>query len=238
MHTSEKTRPSLFRSVPHSAPTASQNTKMASEPPGRAWHCSAAVDREVFIYGGFGESEEDTQLFSFSADAERWNDRIIFPAQSPCIADEYGCAFTSAGHLMYFYGKHSYQDYYPGCLYQLDTKTLDWTLLSQVPPGGGGDYPIHKSGCRMVHYDDKLWLFGGIGRPPTGLKDGDPTRTTFGRDYRRPKQPDSNGPLQPGADYSGGFTNELHMFDLKEGEIHNFSSNPLAIPLLEKKIDQ
>jgi hypothetical protein len=59
---------------------------------------------------------------------------------------------------------------------------------------------MRKRGSRMVICDNKLVLFGGYGHP--------------------------TGPTQPGAEFvkddrytdDAGWTNELHTFDLKEGE--------------------
>ena len=176
---------------------------MNFEPPARARHCSAAIDGQLHVYGGFVEDfsrDGETQLFTFSPSTERWEKR---GTNFPIVADDY--AHTSAGHFLYLYDV-------TGSLYQLDTRTLNWNLLSQVPPGGGGDYPIHKSGCKMVYYDDKLWLLGGFGTPPIGV-----VRTPVPALHSQ--LPASNGPLQLGAKYISGFTNELHMFDLKKGEI-------------------
>ena len=52
--------------------------------------------------------------------------------------------------------------------------------------------PMRKSRCGMVANDSKLVLFGGYGFP--------------------------SGPTQPGAEFNGGWTDEVHTFDLKEGE--------------------
>ena len=59
------------------------------------------------------------------------------------------------------------------------------------------DNPRKKIGCRMVCYGQKLVLFGG--------------------------RCDTTGPTQPGAGYESDefgsmYTNELHTFDLNEGE--------------------
>ena len=52
--------------------------------------------------------------------------------------------------------------------------------------------PSRKTGCGMVTYGKTLVLFGGRGSP--------------------------SGPTQPGAQWDGGCTNELHTFELEEGE--------------------
>jgi hypothetical protein len=59
---------------------------------------------------------------------------------------------------------------------------------------------MRKIGCGLISYDGKLVLFGGYGYP--------------------------SGPTPSGADFirdrmstdGRGYTNELHIFDLKEGE--------------------
>ena len=78
-------------------------------------------------------------------------------------------------------------------LNQLDTKTCTWTQLT--PHNNGG--PMKKSACGMVFYQNKLVLFDGdAGDSPTGS-------------------------TQPGASYEYGDTNELHVFDLNNGEKEN-----------------
>ena len=74
-------------------------------------------------------------------------------------------------------------------LYQLDTNGLGFTLMNSNNPENG---PIKKRDCGMVSYNRCLVIFGGFGYAPT--------------------QP------QPGSSYSRGCTNELHTFDLLEGE--------------------
>lgn len=76
-------------------------------------------------------------------------------------------------------------------LYQLDTKVRKWKQLSAA-------VPMKSTGCGMITYDSKIVLFGGYGA--------------------------QSGTTQPGAEFirSGqgafGWTNELHIFDLKKGE--------------------
>ena len=74
-------------------------------------------------------------------------------------------------------------------LHQLDMDTLEW---SQLPSG-----PMKKVECEMISYEDELILFAGRGIP--------------------------SGPAQPGAlsitdDLNYKWTNELHSFNVKEGE--------------------
>lgn len=98
-----------------------------------------------------------------------------------------------ATHL-YVYGGYDGSDW-QSSLHQLDTKSWMWKDISSSAG------PMKKSACGMVAYDSKLVLFGGYGSP--------------------------SGPIQRGAELIKnvgrstnvrGWTNELHVFDLKEGE--------------------
>ncbi len=59
---------------------------------------------------------------------------------------------------------------------------------------------MKKKGCQMVAYDDQLILFGGYGIPSGSTQPG----SEFIKDSRFPQ--------------NVGCTNELHTFNLKEGE--------------------
>ena len=84
---------------------------------------------------------------------------------------------ASAGHHVFLYGGYDGKKYQDS-LYHLDCAKLQWTKLlnTETQP----DRPIPKAGCRMVFFDEKLWLFGGFD--------------------------------------ASGQTNELHVYDLSEGE--------------------
>lgn len=78
-----------------------------------------------------------------------------------------------------------------GSLHSFNIKTCTWKLLSAHTPDG----PRKKVGCGMLYYEHKLILFGGSSNP--------------------------TGNIQPGALYNGRLTNELHVFDLEEGNWYN-----------------
>ena len=103
-------------------------------------------------------------------------------------------ACASAGHHVYLYGGTD-GPRPQSSLHQLDTRSWTWKQLSSSGPMRMG---VHV--CGMVAHDSKLVLFGGYGFP--------------------------SGPTQPGAEFikdsrytdGRGWTNEIHTFDLKEGE--------------------
>ena len=167
----------------------------AAEPSPRHGLFSAAVGDQLYMWGGLTPKffEDLTTLSStihrFCPLLDSWEHHQCSGPPPPAV---YEGACASIGDHMYFYGGfdgHDYQNYF----YQLDTKSLKWQQLSNAGP-------MKKSGCRMISYGKKLLLFGGDGIP--------------------------SGPAQPGSQlvkitsHSDGreWTNELHTFDLEEGE--------------------
>ena len=166
-----------------------------SEPSPRWGHYSAAVGGQILVWGGRTKdfSKENRELsvsvHSFNPCLERWQATSTTGKCPPCLTIS---ACTSSGHHLYLYGGSDGSKFHDS-LYQLDTDSLEW---SQLPSG-----PMRKSGHGMVSYEDKLILFGGYGIP--------------------------SGPTQPGAEFiknskhsdGRGWTNELHMFDIKKGKV-------------------
>ena len=106
-------------------------------------------------------------------------------------------ACTAIGESMYSYGGYDGQFRY-NTLHQLDATRRQWREVQVHNPSEG---PMKKTGCAMISYNgDKLVLIGGCGIP--------------------------TGPLQPGSTFirnschtgGRGWTNELHLFHLREGE--------------------
>ena len=167
---------------------------MFAEPSPRHSHFFDAIGEKLYVWGGYTEDfkEKNTLasvLHSFHSVLESWEHQEYSGTLPPVLYD--GACVSTGGHL-YLYGGYD-GSYYRSGLYELDTKSRSFKLLSS-----GG--PMRKSGCAMIAYGKKLVLFGGRGI----LSD----------------------PIQPGAQFvkdtrytnSEGWTNELHMFDLEEGE--------------------
>ncbi len=156
-----------------------------SEPSPRYNHFSTSVGSELFIIGDSMASELDMDVHSFNQSAKSWEIRAM-RGKSPPGLHHGGC--ITSGHNIYLYGGTDgsrCQD----SLYQLDTDSLTW---SQLPSG-----PVKKAGCRMVTYEDKLFLFGGYG-------------------YSSSQQPGMVESFK--NSWYHGWTDELHQFDLQEGE--------------------
>ena len=173
---------------------------MEGEPSPRYSHYSALVEEKFCVLGGRTKDflKEKSQLtssvHSFDPYLEFFDVNKSSGVPPPGV---YGGACASAGHHVYLHGGHDGSRYqgslHQGSLHQLDTRSWTWKQLSSAGH-------IRKCGCGMVAHDSKLVLFGGYGFP--------------------------SGPTQPGAEFikdsrftgGMGWTNEVHTFDLKEGE--------------------
>ena len=155
----------------------------------------------MFLRGGITRDFDNDRssllstVHCFDVHSETWRERPVEGAPPPGI---YLGACASSGQCLYcFGGLDGSTDH--NSLHQLDTSSavLGWTQLTTPDPNSG---PMRKVGCGMVAYRNRLVLFGGYGLPC--------------------------GPTQPGAEFvkndrytdGRGWTNELHVFNVTEGE--------------------
>ena len=173
------------------------------EPDPRYYPYSAVVNGELCVWGG--KMAATTSLQVYHPCLESWRQLHTHGPQPPGLG--MGASALSE-HYLYVYGGvqvggHSYS----GCLHKLDTKTLSWTQLA----AHSAEAPMKTIGCRMVVYENAVLIIGGCGI--------------------------RNGPIQPGSEWmkardkddnedpnTKGWTNEMHKYDLKQGEQVNFTS--------------
>ena len=172
-----------------------------SEPTPRWGSFSAPIGGQLFLRGGFTKNfdKDKSSLLStvncFDVYSETWRERPVEGAPPPGI---YNGASASSGQCLYMFGGYDGSAWH-NSLHQLDTSsaTLNWTQLS-TPDSSSG--PMKKSNCGMIAIGNRLVVFGGYGSPC--------------------------GPTQPGAEFvkndrytdGRGWSNELHVFDVMEGE--------------------
>ena len=157
------------------------------------------IEGKLHVWGGLSWDfvrhkvslkDHTSTVFNFDSYLETWSH---LNAGGTPPSGLYGCACASAGHYLYTFGGGDSDNKYTGSLHQLNTRTSMWTELAK-------DGPMKKAFSAMVVYNNQLILFGGDGIP--------------------------SGPIQPGAEFivdsnytdGSGWTNEMHSFDLKEGE--------------------
>ncbi len=123
---------------------------------------------------------------------EAWQQEATTGVPPPAF---YGGGCTSVHESLLWYGGLDDKSCF-GTLHQLNTVTLKWEELHQSTPQG----PMDKVGCGLVSFQgEKVGLFGGYGIP-TGLT-----------------QPGSTFTKDTIYSHGGGWTNEFHLFDLREG---------------------
>ena len=167
------------------------------EPLPRVNHFAALAEERLFVWGGRTEDFRKRKA-ELESSVEIFN--IYLESWDKIVTKEspppglYSGSCASSGQYIYTYGGWNGLAR-QGTLNCLDTRSYSWKQLSPHTNGG----PMKKTGCRMVFYQAKIVLFGGyVGDSPTGH-------------------------TQPGATYKDGWTNELHVFDLNEGEEGNDS---------------
>ena len=155
----------------------------------------------MFLGGGFTKNfgKDKSSLLSsvhcFDLYSESWRERPVEGAPPSGI---YTGASASSGQCLYIFGGDDGSACH-NSLHQLDTSsaTLNWIQLSTPDTSSG---PMKKSNCGIIAYGSRLVVFGGYGSPC--------------------------GPTQPGAEFvknddytdGRGWSNELHVFDVMEGE--------------------
>ena len=178
----------------------SANISVVSEPSPRCYHFSAQVEDKLYVLGGGGDrgkSVATSIVHHYDPDSETWNTNTCEGPHPPGI--RWG-ACASDGHHLYTYGGMDERVNEQGTLHLLDTRSKRWKLISSE------GVPMRKRGCGMIVYDSKIVLFGGYGEP--------------------------YGLIQPGSKFNKhfanrGYTNELHTFNLKEGERLHIAMYPL-----------
>ena len=162
------------------------------EPSARFWHSSVQVEENAYIWGGFsGDSIRSEVINVFDYKTENWKEQSTTGIPPPGL--QFGGFTVLCDDLYYFGGFDGKRPH--NSLHKLQTRTLEWQGIKQANPAGG---PLPKWGCRMVAYQQQLALIGGACHTPTA-------------------------PLQSGAEFikstfaECGWTNEIHLFSIKEG---------------------
>ena len=173
------------------------------EPDPRYGPCSAVINGELCLWGGKMVATTSLQVYHPCLESWRQLNTQGPPPPGLCLG-----AFAHSENYLYVYGgvKDDHVSF-SGCLHRLDTKTSSWTQLA----AHSANAPMKKKGSDMIIYENSVILVGGWGI--------------------------RNGPIQPGSEWekwsdedddedpkTEGWTNEMHKYDLREGEGVNFTS--------------
>ena len=170
------------------------------EPDPRYAPYSSVINGELCVWGG--KAVANTSLQVYHPCLESWRQLDTHGPPPPGL---YLGASAHSENYLYAYG--GYVGSYIGCLHRLDTKTSSWTQLATH----SADAPMKKKESGMIIYDNSVIVIGGAGI--------------------------RNGPIQPGSEWrkgrdkdddedpkTTGWTNEMHKYDLREGEGVNCAS--------------
>ena len=168
--------------------------------PASRWGAQTTVCRgNVYLWGGYSKGftnksknqEAEAKIERFNPIEEQWELFTTRGAVPPKV-NEGACA-SSKNHLYTYGGNTGSSD--SGCLHQLDVATLTWKEICPHKTNG----PMKKIGAGMIVFEDKVLVFGGHGVPGKTIQPG----SEFAKNE---KFADGHGK-----------TNELHVFDLKNG---------------------
>ncbi len=206
-----------------SAPRSSVTT-----PSPRFWHFSQLVEGNVYVGGGTIPKYKTrkarfhlaTIIEEFDVKKRTWQQLETTGQHHPGLT---AVACASFGKYLFAYGGNNHGSSLiggksiNGVLSQLDLETFTWSQLSPETKDG----PMRKDASGMVHFDkDKLAVVCGYAEPErtviemlrvskksVKLKTGgsSDTKSVFIR-----RRPDGNG----------GWTNEMHIFNIKESNYH------------------
>ena len=179
------------------------------EPLPRLDHVSQSVGSKVLVQGGLTKdfSEKSRQhltsvVETFDPYSELWEQRQVEGDASP---GTYAAASASLHDDLFTFGGLADRNLF-NRLHRLDTKTWRWCQLS---PQNAEGAPMPKFACGMISFGECLGVFGGYGLP------------------RGPTEPQSFIKDTRATDGSG-WTNEFHIYHLKEG-VYNSS---VIVPIL------
>ena len=185
--------------------------KRAYEPKPRILHYAGAARGELLVFAGrtvdFTKTKEElsSTIQIFDQYLEQWRQLQTTgcPPKGLCIG---GCCCISPSGDLYVYGGSDGYNFHDG-FHKLSSEK--WSQLSDESESDVSESdvngPMKKAGCRMVCFNKKrVAIIGGYGPPPASLQPG----ASFITDKRY------NHGLG-----SGGWTNEIHIFDTDECEL-------------------
>ena len=181
------------------------------EPLPRFCHVSQSVGSKVVVQGGRTKdfSDKSRQHLSsvvetFDPYSELWEQRQVEgDAPSP---GTFGAASASLHDDLFSFGGLDGREKELNTLRRLDTKTWRWCQLSPQSAEGA---PMPKFACGMISFGHSLGVFGGHGIPRGPIEPRSFIRNTSYTD-------------------GSGWTNEFHIYRLKEG-VYNSS---VIVPIL------
>ena len=172
------------------------------EPDPRYDPSSAVINGKLCVWGG--KAVASTSLQVYHPYLESWRQ---LSTQGPRLPGLYGGASAHSENYLYIYGGQDDNFSRSGCLHKLDIETSTWILLAIH----SADAPMKKVACEMIVYENLVIVIGGHGIRNGLIQPGSMWRKERNTD-------DDENPNTKGS------TNEMHKYDLSEGEGANCTS--------------
>ena len=172
------------------------------EPKERRGHCTVRVGDHLYMWAGnqpklpeVHDSEKKRAYTScvevFDLTSGKWTQKQT--TGNPPLGISRYSSVAIDNEIYYFGGYCGHPGCYHNSLYSLNVTTLNWKEHSPTTTAEG--HPSKKCECAMIHVvcdgEDYLVVFGGRG-------------------------PSEDN--QPGAQYSRGYTNEVHYYSISSGK--------------------
>ncbi len=176
--------------------------RQIAQPEARYGAGGGIICDQLFMYGGYLKSFDrggpypcrSSQVDIFRSSVVKWTVSET-SGLGPESLWSYACAII--GTMLYSYGGYNGSSF-SSALCQLDATTAHWTTLQSASPTEG---PIAKANAAMIAIDsERLCVMGGVG-VPSGTRRAAGSKfvpNLFATDGR-------------------GFTNEMHLYNIKQG---------------------
>lgn len=187
----------------------------SDEPSPRFWHLAQLVGDKVYVRGGctreYKQKGERSELLrtvdEFNVQERKWRKVHTKGEHHPGLT---AVACASFGKHLYSFGGNDSSSGLNAVLSQLDVETLVWSRLSSETTEG----PMTKDASGMVHISDSkelsLAVVCGYADPRNSSRDNGGSSDVNSRFFKRRN-------LTRLALDGGGWTNEMHIFNIKKG---------------------
>ena len=185
------------------------------EPSSRFWHSAELIGKKFYIRGGcISQYEQEQERRALSNTIEefdvfnerKWQTVPTSGARHPGLT---AVICTSIGKYLFVYGGNN-RKRLNGVLSKLDLDTYTWSLLSPEVPEG----PMRKDAGGMAYFGEQnLAVMCGYAEPndPNNLETGG--SSDHNSRFIQLKSKIKN------AEDEGGWTNEMHIFNIESGII-------------------
>ena len=172
------------------------------EPDPRYAPYSSVINEELYVWGG--KLVATTSLQVYHPCLESWRHLNTHGPSPPGLY--MGASAHSENYLYVYGGVKDDNVSFSGCLHRLDTKTSSWTQLAAHSTNA----PMKKRESGMIIYENSVIVVGGYGKRNGPIQPGS--------EWRKLKKDDEQDPN------TKWWTNEMHKYDLREGEGVNCAS--------------